>query len=112
MKVIKAPRARIKFERLLRKIGYRKREPYNSYSKKFTHKILEDCYPDIIDINVYSIRYTNKKSFLYQEFLKDKHLSNSELYRKYKYLDTLGSVQKNCFYFRSHIIHMALELLL
>jgi hypothetical protein len=86
MSIIKAPKRRIKFERMLRSFGYRNRETANTYFKKINHQMLKDCYPEFLDINLVLTRYLNKKSFLYQEFLKDTHLSNKELYKKYNYL--------------------------
>lgn len=86
MSIVKAPKHRIKFERMLRKLGYRNRETANTYTKKINHHILKDCYPKYLNINLFIVRYLNKKSFLYQEFLIDKNLSNKELYKKYKYL--------------------------
>lgn len=86
MSIVKAPKQRIRFERMLRKLGYNKREVANTYFKKINHQILKDCYPKYLNINLFLIRYLNKKSFLYQEFLKDQNLSNQDLYKKYKYL--------------------------
>jgi hypothetical protein len=86
MSIIKAPKQRIKFEKMLRRFGYRNREVANTYFKKLTHQMLKDCYPEFLVINLFLIRYLNKKSFLYQEFLKDSNLSKEELYKKYKYL--------------------------
>lgn len=86
MSIIKAPKQRIRFERMLGKLGYRNREVANTYFKKINHQILKDCYPKYLNINLFLIRYLNKKCFLYQEFLKDQNLSDRDLYKKYKYL--------------------------
>lgn len=86
MSIIKASKQRIRFERMLRRLGYRNREVANTYFKKINHQISKDCYPKYLNINLFLIRYLNKKCFLYQEFLKDQNLSDQDLYKKYKYL--------------------------
>lgn len=88
MSKIKLNKTRRDFERLLYRLGYRDRSPINLEKKKEATKIAKECFPkSILYIEFYVFHYQNKKSFVYEQYLKDeKILSKKQILEKYKYL--------------------------
>lgn len=88
MSIIKAPRARKEFEALLYKLGYRDRSSASLKPKRESTKIAKECFPKSITyIEFFVVHYPNKKSYLYEEYLKDKKiLSKNQIIKKYRYL--------------------------
>jgi len=88
MSIIKVSKTRKEFEVLLYKLGYRDRSSSSLKPKRESTKIAKECFPNSINyIEFFVIHYPNKKSYLYEEFLKDKkNLSQNELVKKYKYI--------------------------
>jgi hypothetical protein len=88
MSKIYPPKARIEFERMINKLGYRDRSPIILETKRESTKVAKECFPISINyIEFYVIHYKNKKSFVYQQYLTDKKfLSKKDLFRKYRYL--------------------------
>jgi hypothetical protein len=82
--IIKAPKKRIEFERLLKKLGYVDRRPiYPKEQKrtKQTNYLFED---GSMAIYTHIFPYFNKKSYIYKEFLD--HYGDSNLKEKIKCL--------------------------
>jgi hypothetical protein len=75
---IKPSKNRILFERLLKKIGYRDRDPILKHLEQIEKSIENNQYHDIADINGFFILFHNKKSFLYDEFVKHFNGSNKK----------------------------------
>lgn len=88
MSKIKFPRIRKEFDYLIHQLGYRDRSPIILKLKKESTKIAKECFPKSISyIEFFVIHYYNKKSYLYEEYLKDiKKLNQKEILKKYKYL--------------------------
>jgi len=88
MTQIKLPKVRREFESLIYRLGYRDRSPAMLKPKREYTKIAKECFPKSINyIEFFVIHYPNKKSYLYEEYLKDKkNLSKNQLINKYKYL--------------------------
>lgn len=88
MSTIKVSKTRKEFEALLYKLGYRDRSPISSKKKRESTKIAKECFPKSITyIEFFVFHYSNKKSFVYEEYLKDvKNLSKKDIIKKYKYL--------------------------
>jgi hypothetical protein len=82
------PKMRKEFESLIYQLGYRNRYPISLKQRRESTKIAKECFPKSINyIEFFVIHYHNKKSYLYEEYLKDrKKLSKYDLIKKYKYL--------------------------
>lgn len=93
MSIIKASETRRKFERLLYKLGYRDRSPIDLKKKRESTKVAKECFPkSILYIEFFSFTYSNKKSYIYEQYQKDiKNLSNQEIIKKYKF--TLNKIK-------------------
>ena len=82
--IIKPSEKRIKFERLLKELGYKDQSPIlkkEEKRKKQTNYVFED---GAMAIYVYVKPYFNKKSYLYEEFLD--HYDDSDIKDKIKSL--------------------------
>jgi len=88
MSKIHPPETRKKFERLIYSLGYIDRSPINLQKKKESTKIARECFPkSILYIEFFVFHYKNKKSFLYEQYIKDyRSLSKKDIIKKYKYL--------------------------
>jgi hypothetical protein len=88
MSKIYPPKVRRDFERLIIKLGYKDRSPICLKTNRETTKIAKECFPISISyIEFFAIHYTNKKSYVYEQYLIDrKILSKKDITKKYKYL--------------------------
>jgi len=88
MSKIHPPKARIEFEKLIIKLGYKDRSPICLKTKRETTKIAKECFPISINyIEFFVVHYTNKKSYAYKQYLIDrKTLTKKDIIKKYRYL--------------------------
>ncbi len=88
MSKIYPPKVRKNFERLIIKLGYKDRSPICLKTKRESTKIAKECFPISINhIEFFVIHYSNKKSYVYEQYLIDrKILSKKDITKKYKYL--------------------------
>lgn len=85
--LIKAPKQRCEFEKILRKFGFRDRSPIHD-TKLIYVPVLRDIHlPNNVTLSGFYLFYPNKKSFLYNSYLTySKFMKNRRLVKSIKIL--------------------------